>query len=215
MEQVAYVLDWRRSRSILSLMLADYADLIQQIGFGVLAAVPDSGQVYPLLGRPHDSLLPPQGNDGYNLSFCTYVGATFDASTTNLTYHIPAPALTKSAKPLEVVLSFLSPITPTSTLRQSIPASYFTVHVSGNFAVNIYVDVNGQWVSADRGATVTWDMAQQDLGHGKGLKTWRVKKETEALLSEDRDRAEWGTLHFSAPSVNLSCPLVRLLANKH
>ena len=27
-----------------------------QIGFGVLAAVPDSGDVYPLLGRPHDSL---------------------------------------------------------------------------------------------------------------------------------------------------------------
>lgn len=27
------------------------------MGFGVLAALPDSGDVYPLLGRPHDSLL--------------------------------------------------------------------------------------------------------------------------------------------------------------
>jgi hypothetical protein len=28
----------------------------EEIGFGVLAAVPDEGVVYPLLGRPHDSL---------------------------------------------------------------------------------------------------------------------------------------------------------------
>ena len=27
------------------------------MGFGVLAAVPETGLVYPLLGRPHDSLL--------------------------------------------------------------------------------------------------------------------------------------------------------------
>ena len=26
------------------------------MGFGVLAAIPDTGLVYPLLGRPHDSL---------------------------------------------------------------------------------------------------------------------------------------------------------------
>lgn len=34
-----------------------------QIGFGVLAAVPRTGLVYPLLGRPHDSLLS-RGDDG-------------------------------------------------------------------------------------------------------------------------------------------------------
>jgi hypothetical protein len=27
-----------------------------QVGFGVLAALPDTNQVFPLLGRPHDSL---------------------------------------------------------------------------------------------------------------------------------------------------------------
>lgn len=36
-----------------------------QVGFAVLAAVPDSGYVYPLLGRPHDALSPPDANDGY------------------------------------------------------------------------------------------------------------------------------------------------------
>ncbi|KAL9126247.1 MAG: hypothetical protein Q9217_004680 [Psora testacea] len=189
MEQMAYVLDWRRGMSKVI------------IGFGVLAAVPESGYVYPLVGRPHDSLLPLRKGDGYNVSFCTYLGATFDASTTNLTYQIPAPlSAAKSTKPLEVVLSFLSPITPTSTLRQSIPASYMTVHVSGGFNVDIYVDINGQWTSGDREVDIIWEFGQQELAQGKSIKTWKIRRQTEWLLSEIRDRAEWGTLHFSAPS---------------
>lgn len=35
-----------------------------KIGLGVLAAVPGTGLVYPLLGRPHDSLLL-QNDDGH------------------------------------------------------------------------------------------------------------------------------------------------------
>ena len=163
--------------------------------------MPDSGHVYPLLGRPHDSLLLQGKNAGYNVSFCEYVGATFDASTTNLTYQIPAPSSAETSTPLEVVISFLSPITPTSTLRQSIPASYMTVHVSGGFDIDVYVDINGQWASGDRGAQIVWEFEQEELAEGKGLKTWKIRRQTELLLSEIRDRAEWGTLHFTAPSV--------------
>lgn len=36
----------------------------EELGFSVLALVPDSCQVYPLLGRPHDSLLPIREGDG-------------------------------------------------------------------------------------------------------------------------------------------------------
>ncbi|KAL8725954.1 MAG: hypothetical protein Q9166_007031 [cf. Caloplaca sp. 2 TL-2023] len=166
-----------------------------------MASVPGSGKVYPLLGRAQDSLSLDQ-HAGYNISFPAYLGAKFDASTTNFTYSIPAPeSLSKSTKPVELVLSFLSPITPTSTLRQSIPASYFTVHVKGSFNVNLYVDLNGQWVSGNRGSQIVWELANQQLGTSdKGLKTWEVRRETELLLSEERDQAEWGTLHFTGPS---------------
>ena len=75
-----------------------------------------------------------------------------------------------------------------------------TVHVSGGFNVDIYVDVNGQWVSGNRGSRIVWEFGQQQFGDGRGLKTWKIKRETEQLLSEWRDQAEWGTLHFSAPS---------------
>ncbi|KAL8815331.1 MAG: hypothetical protein Q9223_005520 [Gallowayella weberi] len=165
-----------------------------------MASVPGSDKVYPLLGRPHDSLSLSQ-HAGYNVSFPVYLGAKFDASTTNFTYLIPAPESQESAKPVELVLSFLSPITPTSTLRQSIPASYITVHVKGSFNVNLYLDLNGQWVSGDRGSQIVWKLAQEQLGTtDKALKSWEIRRETELLLSEERDQAEWGTLYFTGPS---------------
>lgn len=76
-----------------------------------------------------------------------------------------------------------------------------TVHVSGSFDIDIYVDVNGQWTSGDRGAQIVWDFAEEKLSKGKSIKTWKVKRATEMLLSEWADRGEWGTLHFSAPGV--------------
>ncbi|KAF2455811.1 glutaminase A L-glutamine amidohydrolase [Lineolata rhizophorae] len=168
----------------------------QEIGFGVLASVPETGNVYPLLGRPHDSLS--KHGDGYNVSLPLYKGQSYDASTTNLTYEIPSPSY--SGEPLEIVLSFLSPVTPTSTLRQSIPAGYMTVYVQGDFDLDIYVDVNGLWVSGNRGSRIVWDLVDNTINPVMPLKTWSVRRETEALFTEFMDRAEWGTLHFSAPA---------------
>ena len=76
------------------------------------------------------------------------------------------------------------------------------VYVSGHFDVDIYIDINGQWASGDRGSQIVWDLAEQNLAEGKGLKTWKIRRETELLLSEVRDQAEWGALHFSAPWVS-------------
>lgn len=110
------------------------------LGFSVMASIPESSTTFPLLGRPHDSL--DSKSTLYNISTPRYLGAQYDASTTNLTYTIPSSSSYNGSA--EVVLSFLSPITPTSTLRQSIPASYLSIHVKGSFDLDIYVDVNGE-----------------------------------------------------------------------
>lgn len=141
------------------------------------------------------------GHFSYNVSYPVYLGAQYDASSTNLSYLIPAQDSTTTPA-LELTLSFLSPITPTSTLRQAIPAAYFNFYVKGNVPVDIYVDLNGQWVSGDRGSPIMWEFTQQNFGSGRnGLKTWKVKRQTEQLLTEFLDRAEWGSLHFTAPLV--------------
>ncbi|KAK1093885.1 hypothetical protein LTR48_001443 [Friedmanniomyces endolithicus] len=170
---------------------------LQSVGLAVLASVPSTSTVYPLLGRPQDSL------DGsasqYNVSFPEYLGAQYDASTTNLSYSIPSPS-GGGSESAELILSFLSPISPTSTMRQSIPAGYLTWYAKGSFDLDIYIDVNGQWVSGNRGSEIEWSLAETDHADAKHLKTWRVKRREEQLFTEWADQAEWGTLHFTAPA---------------
>lgn len=136
----------------------------------------------------------------YNISYPTYVGSKYDASITNLTYLIPSN--NSSHEPAELVLSFLSPVTPTSTLRQSIPASYLTIHVKGSFDIDVYVDLNGQWVSGDRSSEIVWDLEENDSEGKSKLKTWVVKRKDELTFAEWEDRAEWGSLRFTGPSVS-------------
>lgn len=50
-----------RSRRYLNDLEADRA---LQMGFSVLASIPQTDTVYPLLGRPHDSLDGPGHGDG-------------------------------------------------------------------------------------------------------------------------------------------------------
>ena len=124
-----------------------------------------------------------------------------------MTYSIPSPSKSgvgAAAAPVEITISFLSPITPTSTFRQSIPASYVTVHVEGGFNVNVYIDMNGQWVSGDRGARIEWEFDQINVDDDSDdvLKKWEVRRETEYLLTEHHDRSEWGSLHFTGPAVS-------------
>lgn len=166
------------------------------MGLSVLASVPNTSTVYPLLGRAHDSLDP--SNPHYNVTFPRYLGPQYDASTTNLSYAIPSPE--SYGREAEITLSFLSPITPTSTLRQSIPAAYISVYVTGNFDIDVYIDLNGQWVSGDRGAEIEWSFDETECQDARKLKTWKVRRRTEQLFTEYNDQAEWGTLHFTGPA---------------
>lgn len=68
--------------------------------------------------------------------------------------------------------------------------------MEGTFDISIYVDLNGQWVSGDRGAAIEWELINNDYA---SVKTWKIKKQTEALFTEWADRAEWGTLYFTGP----------------
>jgi len=143
------------------------------------------------------------------VEYPTYLGAKYDASTTNFTYLLDT-STSSAAAPLEITVSFLSPITPTSTLRQSIPASYVTVYVDGDINVNVYMDLNGRWVSGDQGSPISWEHDVIDLEHSKqqALQRWQIRRQNELLLSEINDRAEWGTLHITGPAVRVSPVLV-------
>ena len=135
------------------------------------------------------------------MSFPIYNGATYDASFTNLTYQIPNLS-DLSIPAVKVTLSFISPITPSSTLRQSLPAAYVVVYVEGSFPINVYIDVNGQWVSGKTDSHIEWthwenNSSDDDLR----FRTWRIQKARDEVFAEHRDRAEWGKLYFNGPGV--------------
>lgn len=137
----------------------------------------------------------------YKVKFPNYLGHNYDASTTNFTYRID----TDTSLPLDITVSFLSPITPTSTLRQSIPASYVTIDVHGETDVSVYMDVDGRWLSGDTGSQIRWEWDTLNVEDQKdkkpSLQRWQIRRTTELLLTEIRDRAEWGTIHFTGPAV--------------
>lgn len=139
----------------------------------------------------------------YKVAYPKYLGAQYDASTTNFTYHIPAPKDAESSDPLELVVSFLSPITPQSTLRQSIPASYIEITASGNFDIDVYIDVNGLWVTAERDAEIIWEFNELDFEDMQPLKYFQIRRKHEMKFAEIRDRAEYGKLYFTGPEVRL------------
>jgi hypothetical protein len=97
---------------------------------------------------------------------------------------------------VEIVLSFLSPITPTSTLRQSIPASYLSVVVKGDCDIDVYIDVNGQCVSGDQQSAIEWKLLE--TGQHK-LRSWMVQRVRQQTFVEWSDRVEWGAMYFTGP----------------
>lgn len=149
------------------------------------------------MGRAQDAL--DDSSKHYNISFPSYLGAQYDASTTNLSYSLPSPKGSNGTA-AELTISFLCPITPTSTLRQSIPASYVTIYLRGNFDVNVYIDLNGQWVSNNPDSEIVWSFEEKEDDDVKPLKTFRFKREHELLFTEHQNHAEWGELHFTGPS---------------
>jgi hypothetical protein len=110
--------------------------------------------------------------------------------------------------PVNLTVSFLSPITPTSTFRQSIPASYINIVGEGDFDITIYMDVSGQWVTGDANAGITATMEPPDMRPyacqaSKSLRSWTIKRDKELLFGEVEDRAEWGRLVFTGPGVGV------------
>ena len=80
------------------------------------------------------------------------------------------------------------------------PAAYLTVYVEGSFDVDVYIDVDGQWVSGNQQPDLHWDLKSNTIDEEKGLKTWQIRKKNQELFTETNDRAEWGVLHVTAPS---------------
>jgi hypothetical protein len=97
-----------------------------------MARLPSKRAVYPLVGRAQDSLT---ANSAYALTDPIFQGFQYDSHSTTLSYNLGNAA--------KIELYFSSPITGDSIMRQSLPASYVEVKVTGNEDVELYIEIDG------------------------------------------------------------------------
>ncbi|KAI0058455.1 hypothetical protein BV25DRAFT_1902161 [Artomyces pyxidatus] len=120
-------------------------------------------------------------------------------NVTNLTGMTITPTrsiFSVQAGPVELTITFLSPIEPGDWVRQSMPFSYLYVDaksLDGNaHRIQLYTDLTGEWSSGDRNALLTWtsSVTQSTVYHA-------VNVQTPAPFQEDNQQAQWGTLYLA------------------
>ena len=153
--------------------------------------------------------------DGKNYNWMgAHPGATlveqtgFEYTSTRSIFTVNAGGL------VEMVIEFLSPVSPDDLRRQSITSSYLQVSVRSldgrGHRVQLYADVSGgmcapvyyfcdlivirctEWASGDRGAVIEWEYSL-----GQGLQYHKFWRREQDIFNETADQASWGNWHWA------------------
>ncbi|KAK1226441.1 hypothetical protein PQX77_010605 [Marasmius sp. AFHP31] len=105
-----------------------------------------------------------------------------------------------SAGPVDLTVTFLSPVEPTDLVKQSLPFSYLTLaakSTDGNsHSVQIYSDTSAEWVSGDVALEVNWTTTTPQ-GDG-GLIAHQVQLQNPENYGEVNDMIEHGSFYYTA-----------------
>ncbi|PCH41118.1 DUF1793-domain-containing protein [Wolfiporia cocos MD-104 SS10] len=103
-----------------------------------------------------------------------------------------------TAGPIDITISFLSPVEPSDLLNQSLPFSYLAVSAAPNdgssHSVQIYTDISAEWVSGDDSLTVNWTTSTGNLI------THQVQLEDQTVFGEVSDHIQQGSAYYSTLS---------------
>ncbi|CCM02776.1 uncharacterized protein FIBRA_04884 [Fibroporia radiculosa] len=125
--------------------------------------------------------------------------ATYASTTANLTSFEVTPTRTifnVQAGPMDVTVTFLSPIEPSDWVRQSIPFSYVAVNASSNdgkaHVTQFYSDITAEWASGNRSEVITWSTTETDevIFH-------QIQVETPTPYTEVNGQTDDGVVYFS------------------
>ncbi|KAL8663165.1 MAG: hypothetical protein Q9202_004097 [Teloschistes flavicans] len=151
----------------------------QDLGLGVLSRIGD--QTFSLLGIPE----PPAG--------------IRPATVLNAEYTSTRSIFTLAAGNATVKLEFLSPVSPSNYIRQSLPFSYLTISASntGGASVQVYADIDESWTgqsgSTNANASVSGETA-----------VFQLSVDGAITYAQNKDQALWGQVIFAARCSNTS-----------
>ncbi|KAL1297628.1 hypothetical protein AAFC00_006185 [Neodothiora populina] len=98
-------------------------------------------------------------------------------------------------------VTFLTPVTPTDLLRQSIAATYMDLEVfsidGGEHEVQLYTDISAEWASGDRSNAVTWD-----YGLTGDVAYHRFQRQVQQVFTQNNDQAEWGSWLYATEEID-------------
>ncbi|KAI0327102.1 DUF1793-domain-containing protein [Cubamyces sp. BRFM 1775] len=100
-----------------------------------------------------------------------------------------------TAGPVDLTITFLSPVEPANLVNQSFPFSYLSVSAASNdgndHTVQVYADISAEWVSGDNSLEVEWTTSTGNaIAH-------QVHLSIEKPFTEISDRAQYGTAYHA------------------
>ncbi|KAJ6519201.1 hypothetical protein C8R45DRAFT_950524 [Mycena sanguinolenta] len=137
--------------------------------------------------------------DGESYSYlgaASVTGSSFTQATQkSMTFTSTQSVFVLSAGPVDVTVTFLSPVDATDLVRQSIPMSYMHVSVASTdgatHSVQVYSDISGEWASGSDSWDIEWSTTATDiLSHQYNLVS-------PAVYEEINDRSQYGNWYYS------------------
>ncbi|PPQ83295.1 hypothetical protein CVT25_004034 [Psilocybe cyanescens] len=108
-------------------------------------------------------------------------------------------AFVLSAGPIDLTVTFLSPVEPTDLVRQSIPFSYMAVSAAStdgaSHSVQVYSDISAEWISGDNSLVANWSTST-----GSTI-THQVQLQTQKVFTEVNDHTQYGSAFYSLSNV--------------
>ncbi|KAF9451663.1 DUF1793-domain-containing protein [Macrolepiota fuliginosa MF-IS2] len=103
-----------------------------------------------------------------------------------------------SAGPIDLTVTFLSPVEPTDLTKQSTPFAYMAVSAASTdgakHSVQVYSDISAEWVSGDNNLVANWTTTTGSVV------THQVQLVNQAILSEVNDHTQYGSAFYSTLS---------------
>ncbi|KAM5543407.1 hypothetical protein V8D89_002658 [Ganoderma adspersum] len=136
------------------------------------------GQAYIWMGAP--------GVPNANLSKATQKSLQFTSTQS---------VFVMTAGPVDLTITFLSPVEPSDFVNQSLPLSYYSISAASNdgksHTVQVYADISAEWISGDNSLIANWDTTTG------AVLTHEVKLANPTSFAEINDRIQQGSAYHS------------------
>lgn len=124
------------------------------------------------------------------------IGTSNVVSQASFTYTATQSKFVQNAGPVQLTVTFMSPIEPNDLKRLSLPFSYMQVQAQstdGNsHSVQIYSDISAEWAAGDRSQVANWNYSNSVPLSSGNLAVHTVQAQNQQLFSEAQQQAQWG-----------------------